>query len=769
MAEPTAYFQWQNDVLLKTIYPLREMKLRDFLIYYKEIDLWAEYKNKDIASIQAEYVAAQERSAAANYKIYNDRKAYFLRPDVRADYANFGPIDEGELAKINELHATFAGSFKYKDVRKEKNFVSDRIYEWEWHRNEAQRLVAAKQRRITIMKEQVPPNPRIPTELQELDKLQAAYAMAQEELNRLYSFLSSFDKIEQRKLDLFKKQDEAQRSKDQLSYRLADLNDRMAQAQRKAPDVTGMKRLTEDLAQVQAQMQAFEQVLNTPEEAYVTKFVPQGPITRNDIARWKLEEYRAGLMGKDHLQLLEEVVQRFVSQPERYPLWLQYMIIHFSGMRYASAHGSWADPKALLISLRTADLAKDLKKLDEGAVSALCEKTVAVYSSPAGLGSASRAPSLAKATDPDWKDKIAYHLKGMRSLSPGTRLNALLNLRLDEENYEVESMTPEAALDALKAFKDALPEWMWKEVVSLTQLRVTEAKDPNWDKLTSEEEQARYAFETDKLRQILDQWKIADITGWREEHDRTSQLIVTRAVCNEVAEHIQHLRGHSPDGGLTPKAPWYQRQEKENKLPGTPRPYFRKPLSATDYTPGASILWLRFWEKAPSPWQRAMPLTTLQGGYGLLPPEYMAKRGGAGGVNGWSYQLGEPYSRSRRVPAERGGTVQDVQYLRWIHEATVAEVAETADETVVLTFETALPYEDRRLSSVGLFRHTLSEIMSEGEEDSYNRSFVGFVPEGQVPAADLEGMLDWNKILRRQFMPPDKLEEYRKKYVRRVT
>lgn len=32
MAE-TMYFQWQNDILLKTIYPLREMKLIDFLVY----------------------------------------------------------------------------------------------------------------------------------------------------------------------------------------------------------------------------------------------------------------------------------------------------------------------------------------------------------------------------------------------------------------------------------------------------------------------------------------------------------------------------------------------------------------------------------------------------------------------------------------------------------------------------------------------------------------------------------------------------------------
>jgi len=34
------------------------------------------------------------------------------------------------------------------------------------------------------------------------------------------------------------------------------------------------------------------------------------------------------------------------------------------------------------------------------------------------------------------------------------------------------------------------------------------------------------------------------------------------------------------------------------------------------------------------------------------------------------------------------------EWLRWMHEATVAEVAETADGPVVLTFETALPYDD---------------------------------------------------------------------------
>ncbi|MCK5429136.1 MAG: hypothetical protein KAI94_06670, partial [Anaerolineales bacterium] len=58
MSDPI-YFQWQNEYLLRTIYPLREMKLRDFLVYYYEIDLWAEYKDKTVQDIKPEIKAHQ--------------------------------------------------------------------------------------------------------------------------------------------------------------------------------------------------------------------------------------------------------------------------------------------------------------------------------------------------------------------------------------------------------------------------------------------------------------------------------------------------------------------------------------------------------------------------------------------------------------------------------------------------------------------------------------------------------------------------------------
>ena len=51
MPEPQIYFQWQNEELLKTIYPLRRMNLRNSLEYFMEIDLWAQYKDKKLADL----------------------------------------------------------------------------------------------------------------------------------------------------------------------------------------------------------------------------------------------------------------------------------------------------------------------------------------------------------------------------------------------------------------------------------------------------------------------------------------------------------------------------------------------------------------------------------------------------------------------------------------------------------------------------------------------------------------------------------------------
>jgi hypothetical protein len=337
------------------------------------------------------------------------------------------------------------------------------------------------------------------------------------------------------------------------------------------------------------------------------------------------------------------------------------------------------------------------------------------------------------------------HMQGVKANGPKTRRAGLDALRTEEVRYEYMSMTTEQALAKLEALKDSFPKWAWKQIVELTPLRVNHVTDADWEKLTPEEEAERGAKESETLNEIISAWATKHTVGWRDEHGRSHELIVARAVCNETAEHIQHIRGHLPPGGLTPKPSWYLNLEKESKMPGA---YYVKPTSAADYKTGASILWLRFVNSEPNAWQIAKPIASKDG-EGLLPEEFLGKRPQPkkDASVPWVYKPGEVTTRAKTfVDANKQKTTQQ-QWLRWIHEATVAEVAETVDGTYVYTFETSLPDDDRGTSCLGMFRNTLNWNLSDGTEDTYNRSFVGFIPEGQPPTEHLKEMLDWNKIL----------------------
>ena len=81
------YFQWQNEHLLKTIYPLRETKLRDFLVYFQEFDIWEEYRQKDdIAGEVAAYVAGQREMIETTFDRYVALEQYFQREDLSDRY-----------------------------------------------------------------------------------------------------------------------------------------------------------------------------------------------------------------------------------------------------------------------------------------------------------------------------------------------------------------------------------------------------------------------------------------------------------------------------------------------------------------------------------------------------------------------------------------------------------------------------------------------------------------------------------------------------------
>jgi hypothetical protein len=182
----------------------------------------------------------------------------------------------------------------------------------------------------------------------------------------------------------------------------------------------------------------------------------------------------------------------------------------------------------------------------------------------------------------------------------------------------------------------------------------------------------------------------------------------------------------------------------EGKVAGNPRPYFAfvKDGVENQYREGANILWLRFVHEQPNPWRVAKPLSV--NGDRLIPDKYRRSKGKEGE---WTYFESDVITRKRSRTVEKR-LVKDQQWLRWIHVATVAKVAETAEGPVVLTFETALPYDDPSVSAVGIFKHDLHNLMWDGGEEYYNGSFIAYLPEGQIPASDLKEMLDWKKILR---------------------
>jgi len=705
MAKP-AYFQWQNEILCETIYPMRLEKLRDFLVYFQEIDLWAEYKNKsDLTQDIQEYTEAQRLAAAAGFKQYSTMRDYFLRQDARAEYLKFKPLDEEELAEINKLHDTFINYWP-KDIRGERNFVEMQIQSWANHYKLVKDRIKSRQRRQAAMD---PNHPKYIPEKAELERWESiTLPMAEHELDELHAFLDTYDKVEKRKLDWYWMVKRGQ-----------------------APE--GMT-----------------------EAEFLVQYKPENPPTARDIVLWKARAHEESLENKNQYELLDVIHQRFMREPERYPLWLQYMVVHFSGMRYASAHGSWADPKDLLVRLRAPDIEAEVKNMDDETVAKVCTEKVAAYE---GSNGASR-PKLADATDKEWTQKIGWYLPNVKSNSPSTLRRGLTDLRKAEDAYELMHKPTQEALDTLLSMKDQFPAWAWKLIVKLTPLRVTEVTDPNWEKLTPEEEQESYSHENYPMRRLIDEWANFDATAWREEHGRTHELIVSRAVCNETAEHIQHLRGHLPPGGLTPKPGWYRKNEKEKAVQGDPNPYYVKANTAEQYTPGASVLWLRFVDSMPNPWQVAKPVET-QDKVGLLPDTFMRGKQGGGGKDDsiWKYKMGEVTTRERTLfvqddkDKKQGRRTRQQQFLRWIHEATVVEVAETAEGTVVITYETALPDDYKGTSSIGIFkkplRYFLADFMVEGNEDTYNRSFVGYVPEGDVPVEHLNQMLDWDKIFRK--------------------
>jgi hypothetical protein len=760
------FYQWQNEHLLRTIYPLREMKLRDFLIHYHEIDTWAAYKDKTLAELADEietFKSSQTARVTSLQAEYEMGLTYFQGDQI--DFPGVDALaaaDQKIISRLRREHVDFSRYFLNYDSSARQRIYLERY---------AKRLEDIRKRKITGEIDRlernirnVPQSNRVAEWKQSIVVLNKTLPIVDAELNRLYAFSALFRKIQSQKDKLDKWVAEKKRERTKIENEIRwkrNFTINFPNSSRTPEFEFDVQRLESLLEQINLDIQ---NGLTSSIEDRLKEQIERQTVSVNDIVRWKTEQYHQELEALDQQQLLETIVRKFLDDPARYPLWLQYMVIHFSGMRYRSAHGSWGDPKDLLLSLRIKDIESEIKQMSDADILTAC---------------AQEAGKLRSSLDlEDDNTGLDDHIERLESQNPYRRRRALLDFQIDQEKAAIQKSGEQETLDDIGALKDQLPSWMWKEIVARTQLRLKFAT-VDWEKLTPEERSEYLDRESVVFREIMIEWKRKHLTGWREEHDRSNRLIVTRAVCNEVAEHIQHLRGYSPPGGLTAKPQWYLREERS----ADGEALLIKPGVADNFKVGASILWLRWVKDYPNPW-RIAHLLTLTNGDGLLLSDLVSSRmvnirkafgkrirKEKGNTSPWIYEnKGDAFCRSRiridevaidprkkKKSKKRTRLVSIIQkeWLRWMHEATVAEVAETADGPVVLTFETALPYDDPRRSTIGIFRRSVRDLRYFMTSRSFNGTFIGYVPESELPLDDLRAMLDWNKILRMDFVTPE--------------
>jgi hypothetical protein len=814
----TCFYQWQNP-LLKSIYPMRDLKLRDFLIFHYEVELWEKYypvwqvfkdRIPDDLKEQERQVLSRDKGALLQALGDYDRDLKALSQEVTLDpkHDTLGRI----VPAVRAMHQIFRERFETFSQSKQANYLRDRTAEFEGLLKEVDRQIANKQRAIrnngpvwgersgypTVVQQlEAFTRPMVEHELQLLRRFQAAFSrmvvyeqkrkaneaaweakrrtaeqqlaalekdakMEETKLNNLLlevnryrklqqinehqaHFLTSdvkavyrseFSRVDDDILDQIQRIHKQIRDQFKLPgtravflmgrvqflesvLRLPPPNKLTADA-RQAIGTKELNRLkdfqlaharVETPQAVQARLKELEtqkaaletkmgglrekqggpkgvldeviRGLSVPKEKQIVAMAEQKKIGIADIVNDLIECYRAELMQKDTRQLLEEVVALFVKNPKKYPIWLQYMVVHFSGMRYKSAHGSWQHPKRLLIELNK-------QKFLQGA-----------------------------------------------------------------ESVGLEQLSDAQAYERLVALEARLPGWMWHEVVRLTDLKLTHTKDDLWEQFTQAEIDEMYKPGSAKLRQALFDWKKV-ITVWREEHQRTKRLNVTSAVCNEVAEHIQHLRGNLPPGGLTAKPRWcIERETLSAQKPENERAYFVRPKNAAVFKEGASIFWLRWVRKYPNEAQVTRPLV-LRDGDPLVP---------VGTTTPKIHIDNNDYKRvikvvDRDAAGKILGTRDEEQWLRWMHEATVVKVIDSAEGTLVYTFETSLPDEPRSQSTMGLSKRYLSHLIHNFPTDDNRGTFVGYIPDGKIPFEQLRDMLDWNKILQRNAYTPAEINAY---------
>jgi hypothetical protein len=521
---------------------------------------------------------------------------------------------------------------------------------------------------------------------------------------------------------------------------------------------------------------------------YLPRLTQKGTLPSGAEKRWATyrdSKYDDIGLELTHDALLARILDRFDADTTftRYPKWLRYMVVHFSGMRYKAAHGSYAPATDLVRRLKREQIKSEVgaapppevvRHEEQAARDVESELNAAIKPKPVRAAILKTRLAALKAVETDRavefsrkgqetqraafdeltkledeRDLLTSELKDKPSDAAGQqrlaeldplvkaaeakidskslkqvrerihaaeakRRAAVIEQELEKAAKAFSTLDDMQAVTVLKAMRanKAFPEWVWREIVRVTALKLEVEPGEDWERVTPEEEAGKNRKDpvAARWREIMAEWK-KDVTGWREKHGKDLSLVVIRATCNEIAEMCLHARGVKPDGGINQKAQWYAR-----KSPGAS---FSRPKSAADLKPGASLFFLEWSETSAHD-----PISIVRSDTaGLQNEKGEPISDGLRDADRWVYKFNDDKSIKRtRVVVPRPvivttGEAYTTRHLNWLHEAQVVEV--DAKRGRVITFET---------DPIGLRTRSLESVLN-----VWN-IFIGFAPSGAEPA-----------------------------------
>jgi hypothetical protein len=268
--------------------------------------------------------------------------------------------------------------------------------------------------------------------------------------------------------------------------------------------------------------------------------------------------------------------------------------------------------------------------------------------------------------------------------------------------------------------KDSFPPWVWHEVVRRTQLRVN-VTDPDWATPVQDKDLDLKDPVTARWRAILKGWP-REGTIWNEKHSKEYEIVATAVVCNQLAEHAQHLRGKQLTQGIPGAVEWYRERAAQSAAKGatgSDRAFFIRPTKAEDFVPGAGLFWAHFESKES---KAKGNMAHEREGMQFLTE---GKRVIVNNLeeNGWKYSV---FPNGDIIRTRGEGATAEKQWFAWQHEATVVD----RDVGKVITFETSAGARIHTWTLRSLVDPMAEPWLRDKHEDT--NVFVGFAPEGKV-------------------------------------